>query len=97
LTITRAILVPLLKGKGHEVIGYDSGYVSTNLLEVFDEDYTQTTKDIHDVSKEDLNGVDGIIHLAGLSNDSLAVFIRQSIKICMYFLYLRFTTLKGCD
>lgn len=69
-----AILVPMLKVKGYNVVGYDSGYFSENKLEELDEDYTKITKDIRDFSKEDLNGVEGIIHLAGLSNDPLGEF-----------------------
>jgi len=69
-----AILVPALKKKGYDVIGYDSGYFSDNLLEQFNEDYTRITKDIRDITKEDLKGVEGIIHLAGLSNDPLGEF-----------------------
>jgi nucleoside-diphosphate-sugar epimerase len=68
------VLVPMLKKKGHKVVGYDSGYFSENILEEFDDDYTKITKDIRDVSKEDLKDIDGIIHLAGLSNDPLGEF-----------------------
>ena len=68
-----ATLVPMLRKK-YEVIGYDSGYFSENLLEQFDEDYIKITKDIRDISREDLEEVDGIIHLAGLSNDPLGEF-----------------------
>ena len=32
------------------------------------------TKDIRDIAIEDLDGVDGIIHLADLSNDPLGEF-----------------------
>jgi nucleoside-diphosphate-sugar epimerase len=69
-----AVLIPILKEKDYEVVGYDSGYFSENLLEEFDDDYTKTTKDIRDIDKKDLKGIDGIIHLAGLSNDPLGEF-----------------------
>ncbi|MBT5400559.1 NAD(P)-dependent oxidoreductase, partial [bacterium] len=69
-----SVLVPILKEKGYEVVGYDSGYFSENLLEQFDEDYLKITKDIRDITREDLKGVDAIIHLAGLSNDPLGEF-----------------------
>ena len=69
-----AVLVPMLSEKGYEVVGFDSGYFSENLLEKFDEDYQKITKDIRDIEIEDLDGVDGIIHLAGLSNDPLGEF-----------------------
>ena len=44
------------------------------MLEKFYEDYQKITKDIRDIEIEDLDGVDGIIHLAGLSNDPLGEF-----------------------
>ena len=69
-----AVLIPILKEKDYEVVGYDSGYFSENLLEEFDDYYTKTTKDIRDIDKKDLKGIDGIIHLAGLSNDPLGEF-----------------------
>ena len=34
------------------------------------------TKDIRDIAIEDFDGVDGIIHLAGLSNDPLGEFLQ---------------------
>jgi nucleoside-diphosphate-sugar epimerase len=69
-----SVLVPMMRGRGYKVIGCDSGYFSENLLEDFDENYIKITKDIRDISKEDLDGVNGIIHLAGLSNDPLGEF-----------------------
>ena len=69
-----SVLVPMLIEKGYEVVGFDSGYFSDNLLEKFYEDYQKITKDIRDIEIEDLDGVDGIIHLAGLSNDPLGEF-----------------------
>ena len=68
------ILVPILQKKSYDVIGYDSGYFSENLLEEINEDYLQITKDIRDITREDLAGIDMIIHLAGLSNDPLGEF-----------------------
>ena len=69
-----SVLVPILKEKGYEVMGYDAGYFKDNILEQFDENYLKITKDIRDINKEDLEGVDVIIHLAGLSNDPLGEF-----------------------
>ena len=66
-----SVLVPILINKKYSVVGYDSGYFSTNLLERYNEDYNRITKDIRDVVIEDLKGVDCVIHLAGLSNDPL--------------------------
>jgi nucleoside-diphosphate-sugar epimerase len=69
-----AVFIPFLKEKNYEVVGYDSGYFSENLLEEFNDDYTKATKDIRDIDKEDLKGIDGIIHLTGLSSDPLGEF-----------------------
>lgn len=66
-----SVLVPILQEAGHEVTGYDSGYYKDCLL--FDDNIRirQISKDIRDLVKEDLDGIDAIIHLAALSNDPL--------------------------
>jgi nucleoside-diphosphate-sugar epimerase len=69
-----SVLVPMLIEKSYTVVGYDSGFFSDNLLECYDDQYLQITKDLRDIKIEDLNGIDGIIHLAGLSNDPLGEF-----------------------
>jgi nucleoside-diphosphate-sugar epimerase len=69
-----SILAPMLIDKGYEVVGFDSGYYIDNLLENYDNNYLKINKDLRDVSIEDLVGIDGIIHLAGLSNDPLGEF-----------------------
>lgn len=69
-----AVLVPILMDKGYEVIGYDAGYFTENTLQNFEEGYTRIKKDIRDITKHDLKGIDSIIHLAGLSNDPLGAF-----------------------
>ena len=72
-----AVLVPLLIKKGYEVVGYDSGYFTENILVGCNDDYEKITKDLRDINKNDLEGVDAIIHLAGLSNDPLGEFSPQ--------------------
>lgn len=66
-----SVLVPLLQIQGHEVIGLDSGYFKECLLSPVNENFNQITKDIRDVIQADLDGMDAVIHLAGLSNDPL--------------------------
>lgn len=64
-------LVPILKSKGHEVVGLDTGYFKDcNLVSTESPDF-QYNVDIRFVEKEHLVGVDAVIHLAGLSNDPL--------------------------
>lgn len=66
-----SVLTGILLEKGYAVRGYDVGYFADCLLRPVATSYPCITKDIRDVSESDLEGVDAIIHLAGLSNDPL--------------------------
>ncbi len=66
-----SVLTPLLNQQGHQVVGLDCGYFKDCLLSPVNDDVKQITKDIRDVASADLDGVDVVIHLAGLSNDPL--------------------------
>ena len=88
-----AVLVPMLIKKGHEVIGYDVGFFKENLLQDFEENYTKIKKDIRDVTKDDVEGIDAIIHLAGLSNDPLGDFSPQLTEDINYTGTLRLAEL----
>jgi nucleoside-diphosphate-sugar epimerase len=67
------VLTPMLVQAGHEVVGLDSNLYSRctypgggKLCEV-----PTIIKDTRDVTADDLEGFDGILHLAALSNDPL--------------------------
>ena len=65
------ILTPMLLEAGYDVFGLDS-----NLFEgcTFGDDVpriSEIKKDVRDVEAKDLEGMDAILHLAGLSNDPL--------------------------
>lgn len=66
-----SILVPMLRERGHDVVGLDSDLfrACTFLGEV--DDAPTVVKDVRDVTADDLAGCDAVIHLAGLSNDPL--------------------------
>lgn len=70
-----SVLVPLLQTQGHQVVGLDSGYFKECLLSPVTENFKQITKDIRDVVPADLEGIDAVIHLAGLSNDPLGELV----------------------
>ena len=68
------VLSSILIEKEYDVVGYDIGYFADNLLTEEDHDYPKITKDIRDLEVIDLQGIDAVIHLAGLSNDPLGEF-----------------------
>ena len=69
-----SVLTPILIKEGHEVVGYDIGYYEHCLLAKWSPPDKQIRKDIRDIKADDLEGIEAIIHLAGLSNDPLGAF-----------------------
>jgi nucleoside-diphosphate-sugar epimerase len=67
------VLVPLLQRAGHEVVGLDSDlFRNCTFGESSDLPRVEAiTKDIRDVTEEDVADFDAVVHLAGLSNDPL--------------------------
>src|SRR5947207_5796963 len=66
-----SVLTGLLTERGHSVVGLDSGYYEECLIDASPAAYPCIRRDIRDVVASDLDGMDAIIHLAGLSNDPL--------------------------
>jgi nucleoside-diphosphate-sugar epimerase len=65
-----SLLPPLLIERGHDVLGVDTGFYKVGWLYNGTEMTAKTlTKDIRNISAEDLQGVDAIVHMAELSND----------------------------
>jgi nucleoside-diphosphate-sugar epimerase len=65
-----SLLPPLLIERGHEVLGVDTGFYKVGWLYNGTEMTAKTlNKDIRNISAEDLQGVDAIVHMAELSND----------------------------
>lgn len=68
-----AVAISLYKAHGHKVTGLDVGYFRECIVN--GRDFTppdrEIVKDQRDVTAGDLEGIDAIIHLAGLSNDPL--------------------------
>ena len=72
-----AVLLPMLQEAGYRISGidcnfYENSYYIGNLADV-----DELTRDIRDLEVADLEGVDAVIHLAGLSNDPLGDFRPQ--------------------
>ena len=69
-----SVLTQELK-KNYEVLGYDTDYYyDCNLIQQDKNQIKHTRKDIRDININDLNGIDIVIHLAGLANDPLGNF-----------------------
>jgi nucleoside-diphosphate-sugar epimerase len=65
-----SLLPPLLMQRGHEVLGVDTGYYKVGWLYNGTELTAKTlNKDIRNITTEDLQGVEAIVHMAELSND----------------------------
>jgi nucleoside-diphosphate-sugar epimerase len=65
------VLTPMLMEEGHDVIGLDSNLFAACTFGNGVPEVENIRKDIRDVKEEDLDGIEAIIHLAGLSNDPL--------------------------
>jgi nucleoside-diphosphate-sugar epimerase len=66
------LLAPELLRRGHDVVGVDTGYYKAGwLFNGVDLSARTLVKDIRLLTREDLEGVDAIVHMAELSNDPL--------------------------
>ena len=66
------VMAPILAAAGHEVIGLDSGLFADCVLGSLDvPDAPGLAVDLRDVTVEQLQGFDAVVHMAALSNDPL--------------------------
>lgn len=65
-----AVLAPVVRDAGHEVVGLDSGLYAGMQVQPLAE-IPELRKDLRDVEASDLAGFDAVMHLAALSNDPL--------------------------
>lgn len=67
-----SVMTGLLKDSGYNILGLDSMiYRGSEFIENFTGPDRQITKDVRDITPNDLEGITDIIHLAALSNDPL--------------------------
>jgi len=65
------VLTRILSERGYDVVGYDSNYYMGCEIGRDDQDVMSIVKDIRNVSLDDMQGFDAIVHLAAISNDPL--------------------------
>lgn len=75
------IVVSTLQAAGHEVVGLDAGFFVDDQLEP-SASLPTVRRDIRDVSPDDLEGIDAVVHLANLSNDPLG-FVDPAVTFSM--------------
>ncbi len=69
------VLTDELLKRNYEIVGYDVDYFyDCNLTKKNEKLIKHISKDIRDISSNDLEGIDIVIHLAGLANDPLGDF-----------------------
>ncbi|MEG4581784.1 SDR family oxidoreductase [Microcoleus sp. MON1_C5] len=67
-----SLLAPLLMQKGYKVMGIDTGFYKVAWLYNGTQQTPKTlNKDIRNITKEDLQGAEAVVHLAELSNDPI--------------------------
>lgn len=64
-------MVPMLEAAGHEVVGLDSDLYRNSTYGDYAGPKHEIIKDVRDVEKGDLEGIEAVVHLAALSNDLL--------------------------
>lgn len=65
-----SVMTPILRARGHEVTGLDTGYFAECTVAPVDP-IPSLRQDLRDVTTSDVDGFDAVIHLASLSNDPL--------------------------
>jgi nucleoside-diphosphate-sugar epimerase len=65
------VLVPLFQAAGHDVVGLDSGLYARCCFGDEPQPVASLRRDIRDVTADDLDGFDAVVHLAAISNDPL--------------------------
>lgn len=66
------VMVPMLLGAGHEIVGLDSDLFRQSTFTSGMQDVPELCLDLRDVQRTHLAGFDAVIHLAALSNDPLS-------------------------
>jgi nucleoside-diphosphate-sugar epimerase len=66
-----SVLVPALRGAGHDVVGLDSDLFAACTFGPLEHEVETLRADVRDVEREDLIGFEAVIHLAAVCNDPL--------------------------
>jgi len=67
-----SVMAPMLLAAGHELVGFDSDIFRGSKFGFDEFDFREIELDIREAEAEHLEGFDGVVHLAALSNDGLS-------------------------
>lgn len=70
-----AILVPMLQAEEHDVVGLDCDLFERCTFGAWPDAAAFVRKDVRDAAASDLEGCGAVVHLAGLSDDSLGALV----------------------
>lgn len=71
------VMSEVLADEGHEIVGLDSNYFADRILGPTPASPPQIVTDLRDVTLEQLEGFEAVVHLAALSNDPLGALAPQ--------------------
>lgn len=75
-----SVLCEHLTSYGYNVTAYDSGFFADSLITQPNMSFSADMKlDVRDLRSEMLNGVDAVIHLAGISNDPMGRMTNEAV------------------
>jgi len=72
-----AVLTRALRANGHDVVGLDCDLFEPCTFGEWTDQPALLRKDVRDIEASDLAGCDAVVHLAGLSDDSLGVLLPE--------------------
>lgn len=72
-----AVLVPMLRTAGHDVVSFDSDLFEHCSFGSWSDAPPFLHGDVRDIASGDLAGIDAVIHLAGLSDDSMGALLPE--------------------
>lgn len=88
-----AVLVPMLFAEGHEIVTFDTDLFEQGDFGQWKNAFSFEHKDIRDIQAVDLKGLDAVIHLAGLSDDSLGALLPELTEEVNHRASMRLATL----
>lgn len=89
-----SVLCKSLLNEGFDVVGIDSDFFADCIFLPRDYEIKHIRKDVREINKQDLEGMDHVIHLAALSNDPLGALNPELTRQINYLASVRLARLS---